>query len=135
LYEQLHLARLASTSRPSNALVCTPGRAGVTSPNAGARAANGDFGLFASANASRGTSTQIARKVDDIDATVHELPSRGVGLEQYNLPGLRTAYGIAEIDGNYPSKGIGERAAWFRDSEGNMSGIAQPVRAPPKGGR
>jgi hypothetical protein len=38
---------------------------------------------------------------------VHELPSRGVGFEQYNLPGLRTAEGIAEIDGNHPSKGSG----------------------------
>lgn len=53
-------------------------------------------------------------------------------LRAIRLPGLRTASGIAEIEGNYPSKGIGERAAWFRDSEGNMLGIAQPVRAPAK---
>jgi hypothetical protein len=63
---------------------------------------------------------------------VHELPSRGVGFEQHDLPGLRTASGIAEIEGNYPSKGIGERAAWFPDSEGNMLGIAQPAALPRK---
>jgi hypothetical protein len=41
---------------------------------------------------------------------------------------LRTSGGIADIDGNYPSKGArGERGAWFRDSEGNMLGIGQPV--------
>jgi hypothetical protein len=36
--------------------------------------------------------------------------------------------GIAATAGNYPSKGIGERAAWFRDSEGNLLGIGQPIR-------
>ena len=42
--------------------------------------------------------------------------------------GLITREGIAEVDGNYPSKGgIGERAAWFRDSEGNLLAIGQPV--------
>ena len=44
------------------------------------------------------------------------------------LPGLKTVDGIAEVSGNYPSKGgRGERAAWFRDSEGNMLGIGQPI--------
>src|SRR4029450_4696184 len=47
----------------------------------------------------------------------------------YDVPGLRTVGGIADIEGNYPSKGAGERAAWFRDSEGNVLGIGQPVRA------
>ena len=42
---------------------------------------------------------------------------------------MRTVDGIAEVDGNYPSSGAsGERAAWFRDSEGNLLGIGQPVR-------
>jgi hypothetical protein len=31
------------------------------------------------------------------------------------------------VAGNYPSKGSGERAAWFRDSEGNMLGIGEPI--------
>jgi len=35
--------------------------------------------------------------------------------------------GIVEVEGNYPSKGRGERAAWFRDSEGNLLGIAEVV--------
>jgi hypothetical protein len=48
-------------------------------------------------------------------------------FESYQVPGLTTVDGIAEIDGNYPSKGNGERAAWFRDSEGNLLGIGQPV--------
>ena len=34
---------------------------------------------------------------------------------------------IAEVAGNYPSRGSGEKAAWFRDSEGNMLGIGQHI--------
>jgi hypothetical protein len=52
-----------------------------------------------------------------------------VVFEEYDLPGLKTVGGIAQVAGNYPSRGgIGEKAAWFRDSEGNLLGIGQPVR-------
>ena len=68
-------------------------------------------------------------EVEDIEATVRELRVRGVEFEEYDLPGLKTVNGIAEIAGNYPSKGIGERGAWFRDSEGNLLGIGQPIRS------
>jgi catechol 2,3-dioxygenase-like lactoylglutathione lyase family enzyme len=87
-----------------------------------------DFALFRSAGASPGTFTQMGWEVDDIEAVVAELVRRGVVFEKVDLPGLRTVDGIAEIEGNYPSKGArGERAAWFRDSEGNMLGIGEPV--------
>jgi catechol 2,3-dioxygenase-like lactoylglutathione lyase family enzyme len=86
-----------------------------------------EFALFESAGASSGTFTQMAWTVDDVDATVAELRSRGVVFEDVDLPGLQTIDGIAEIEGNYPSKGSGERGAWFRDSEGNMLGIGQPI--------
>lgn len=67
-------------------------------------------------------------KVDDIEATVAELRSRGVVFEEFSLPGLTTVDGIAEVAGNYPSKGgFGERAAWFGDSEGNLIGIGQAI--------
>jgi hypothetical protein len=46
-----------------------------------------------------------------------------VVFEEYDFPGLTTVNGIASIEGNYPSKGSGERGAWFRDGEGNMLGI------------
>jgi hypothetical protein len=55
-------------------------------------------------------------------------------FEEYDAPGLKAVGGIAEIAGNDPSKGRGERGAWFRDSEGNLLGIGQPLRlsiAPP----
>jgi hypothetical protein len=50
-------------------------------------------------------------------------------FEEYDLPGLTTNNGIADVEGNYPSKGgKGERAAWFKDSEGNVFGIGQKVK-------
>jgi catechol 2,3-dioxygenase-like lactoylglutathione lyase family enzyme len=87
-----------------------------------------EFALFESAGAASGDHTQMGWEVDDIEATVAELSARGVVFEEYDLPGLVTVNGIADIDGNYPSKGSGERAAWFRDSEGNMLGIGEPVK-------
>jgi catechol 2,3-dioxygenase-like lactoylglutathione lyase family enzyme len=93
------------------------------------RCARGEFALFESAGASPGTFTQMGWEVEDIEATVAALKERGVVFEEVDLPGLRTVDGIADISGNYPSKGAsGERGAWFRDSEGNMLGLGQAVR-------
>jgi catechol 2,3-dioxygenase-like lactoylglutathione lyase family enzyme len=93
------------------------------------RCGSGYFGLFESAGTPSGSHTQMGWEVSDIDATVKELRRRGVVFEEYDLPGLKTIDGIAEITGNYPSSGgVGERAAWFRDSEGNLLGIGQAIR-------
>jgi catechol 2,3-dioxygenase-like lactoylglutathione lyase family enzyme len=90
--------------------------------------ASGVFALFQSSGASSGEFTQMGWDVEDIEATVAELRDRGVVFEEVDAPGLKTIDGIADVAGNYPSKGgKGERAAWFRDSEGNMLGIGQPV--------
>jgi catechol 2,3-dioxygenase-like lactoylglutathione lyase family enzyme len=91
--------------------------------------ANGEFAIFISAGLPFGTHTQMGWEVEDIEATVRELRVRGVEFEEYDLPGLKTVDGIAAITGNYPSKGVGERGAWFRDSEGNLLGIGQPIRS------
>ena len=89
----------------------------------------GEFALYASAGGSPGTFTQFGFEVDDIDETVAEMKRRGVVFEEVDIPGLQTTDGIADIEGNYPSKGgKGERAGWFRDSEGNLLGIGQPLR-------
>lgn len=92
------------------------------------RCSGTDFALFTSTGASAGTFTQMGWEVDDIEAVVAELKRRGVVFEDVDVPGLRTKDSIADIDGNYPSKGArGERAAWFRDSEGNLLGVGEPV--------
>jgi catechol 2,3-dioxygenase-like lactoylglutathione lyase family enzyme len=82
------------------------------------RMGEGEFGLFASAGAPSGYHTQMGFEVDDLEAVVAELKARGVVFEDE---------GVVEIEGNYPSKGRGELGAWFRDSEGNMLGLGQPI--------
>jgi catechol 2,3-dioxygenase-like lactoylglutathione lyase family enzyme len=81
--------------------------------------ASGVFCLYASAGAADGSFTQVAFYVDDLDSTVATLKERGVVFDDA---------GIVEIHGNYPSKGRGERATWFRDSEGNLIGLGEVVR-------
>ncbi len=92
------------------------------------RVGDTEFALFASGGRATGDHTQMGFEVDDIEATVAELKARGVVFEEVDAPGLRTRDGIADIDGNYPSKhASGERGAWFHDSEGNLLGIGQLV--------
>jgi catechol 2,3-dioxygenase-like lactoylglutathione lyase family enzyme len=63
--------------------------------------------------------TALTFEVDDIDHEVAELEGRGVRFEDYDLPGLKTERHIAKMDG--------ERAAWFKDTEGNILCIHQRV--------
>ena len=92
------------------------------------RCRSGEFALFESAGAPLGGHTQMTWEVDDLEAVVSRLQDRGVVFEDYDMPGLRTVDGIADIADNYPSKGgVGERAAWFQDSEGNLLSVGQPI--------
>lgn len=43
------------------------------------------------------TQTQIGWEVDDLRAELDELRSRGVTVEDYDLPGLKTENGIADV--------------------------------------
>jgi pimeloyl-ACP methyl ester carboxylesterase/catechol 2,3-dioxygenase-like lactoylglutathione lyase family enzyme len=96
------------------------------------RCGSGHFSLFQSSGSASGSHTQMAWEVDDIEAAVKELRRRGVVFEEYDLPGLKTINGIAEITGNYPSNGgVGEKGAWFRDSEGNLLSVGQAISGGP----
>jgi catechol 2,3-dioxygenase-like lactoylglutathione lyase family enzyme len=86
------------------------------------------FVVFQSTGKASGDATQMGWEVDDIEAVVADLASRGVVFDAVDVPGMKTVNGIADIDGNYPSKGVGERGAWFRDSEGNLLGIGEVIR-------
>ena len=56
-------------------------------------------------------------QVQGIERVVAELKKRGVKFEQYDLPGMK------EKDGIY--SGGGARAAWFKDSEGNILAVIE----------
>jgi len=61
--------------------------------------------------------SQAFWKVDDLEREMKELKSRGVKFEDYDLPGVKTVEGVAE--------GGGAKAAWFKDSEGNIMALIQ----------
>jgi predicted enzyme related to lactoylglutathione lyase len=77
------------------------------------------FAVFLSSGKSSGTHTQMALEVQDIDAAVKDLRTRGLKFEEYDSPGLKTKDGIAEI--------AGTKVAWFKDSEGNLFALGLPV--------
>ena len=77
------------------------------------------FAVFLSSGKSSGTHTQMALEVQDIDAAVKDLRTRGLKFEEYDSPGLKTKDGIAEI--------AGTKVAWFKDSEGNLIALGLPV--------
>jgi len=87
-----------------------------------------EFHVFLSSGAASGESTQMGFEVEHIEATVAELRERGVTFEVYDVPGFDWDGDILTVADNYPSKGPGERGAFFRDSEGNLIGLAQPTR-------
>ncbi len=55
--------------------------------------------------------------VDDLDGEMKELREHGVAFEEYDLPGLHTENGI------YAEEGM--RAAWFKDTEGNILSLTE----------
>ena len=91
------------------------------------RCAAGEFHVYLSAGSASGESTQLGFEVDDIDAVVEDLRARGVVFEEIDVPGFEVVNGLVKVEGNYPSKGTGERGIWFRDSEGNLLALAQPI--------
>lgn len=80
----------------------------------------GDASRFAcsvSSGRASGTHTQLAFSTSDIEAEVAELVAKGVVFEAYDYPTLQTVDGIAQMGPN--------RAAWFKDPEGNLIGIIE----------
>ena len=58
--------------------------------------------------------------VDNLEAVVAELKGNGVVFEEYDFDELKTVDGIA-------TTGEGLKAAWFKDSEGNILGIFEDM--------
>ena len=71
-------------------------------------------GMPAPANTTLG----FAVEADQFDALVAELRGKGVVFEEYDVPemGLKTVNGVATVDG--------VKAAWFKDTEGNIVNVA-----------
>ena len=74
--------------------------------------------LYPTPNAGTSQASQAFWEVDDIEREVAELKSRGVEFEQYDVPGGRKSPSGVVTAG-------GAKAAWFKDSEGNIMAIIE----------
>ena len=77
--------------------------------------------LYLTPNAGTSQASQAFWDVKDVDAEIRALKARGVVFERYDdLPGERSPEG-AVIEG-------GAKAAWFKDSEGNIMAIIETMK-------
>jgi predicted enzyme related to lactoylglutathione lyase len=73
--------------------------------------------LYPTPNAGTSAASQAFWEVEDIEREVAELKARGVSFEDYGMP---------NTTGNITTAG-GAKAAWFKDSEGNIMAIIQTL--------
>ncbi|MBA2960755.1 MULTISPECIES: VOC family protein [Ramlibacter] len=67
--------------------------------------------LFPKEGGTKADHTALSFEVKDIQASIRELQGAGVVFEDYDLPGLKTVGHVCVLGS--------EKAAWFRDTEGN----------------
>jgi predicted enzyme related to lactoylglutathione lyase len=75
--------------------------------------------LYPTPNAGTSKASQAFWEVQDVEREVAELKARGVKFEEYDAPGMKTVSGIATSGG--------AKAAWFKDSEGNILALVQSI--------
>src|SRR5256886_1115624 len=75
--------------------------------------------MYPTPNAGTSRASQAFWQVADVEREVAQLKARGVGFEQYDMPGEKSPSGVVTAGG--------AKAAWFKDSEGNILAIIQDV--------
>ena len=76
--------------------------------------------LYPTDNAGTSQASQAFWLVEDVDREIAELKKRGVVFERYDdMPGERSSEGAVTAGG--------AKAAWFKDSEGNILAIVQSL--------
>jgi predicted enzyme related to lactoylglutathione lyase len=73
--------------------------------------------LYPTPNAGTSQASQAFWQVADVEREVAELKARGVEFESYDMPGQQSENGIVTAGG--------AKAAWFKDSEGNIMAVIQ----------
>ena len=71
------------------------------------------FSVYQTEYAGQAGHTIAQFHVDDVEAEARALQAKGVALETYDMPGVEWDDGVA-------SMGDMGKAAWFKDSEGNI---------------
>jgi catechol 2,3-dioxygenase-like lactoylglutathione lyase family enzyme len=73
--------------------------------------------LYPTPNAGTSTASQAFWQVADVEREVAELKAKGVTFEDYDMPGMKDGIQTAG----------GAKAAWFKDTEGNILAIVQSL--------
>jgi catechol 2,3-dioxygenase-like lactoylglutathione lyase family enzyme len=81
------------------------------------RSGCGRFGIYRTEFAGTAKHTLMGWEVDNLEQEMTALRAKGVRFEDYDMPGLKTMNGVADVGG--------ERGAWFRDPEGNILAITE----------
>ena len=91
--------------------------------NPGARfnIGGGELYIYKSVGAGQSRHTLCAFEVEDIESEVGDLRNRGVTIEEYDMPGMKTENGIVDMGG-------GIKGAFFKDPDGNILGLGQRTR-------
>jgi catechol 2,3-dioxygenase-like lactoylglutathione lyase family enzyme len=75
--------------------------------------------LYATPNAGTSRASQAFWQVQDVEREVAELKARGVKFEDYDMEGEKSPSGVLTAGG--------AKAAWFKDTEGNIMAIVQEL--------
>lgn len=75
--------------------------------------------LYLTPNAGTSQASQAFWSVDDVDGEIEALKARGVSFEDYDMPGEKSPSGAVTAGG--------AKAAWFKDSEGNIMALVQTL--------
>jgi predicted enzyme related to lactoylglutathione lyase len=73
--------------------------------------------LYPTPNAGTSKASQAFWSVDDVDGLIVALKAKGVVFEDYDMPGEKSAAGAITAGG--------AKAAWFKDSEGNIMALIE----------
>jgi catechol 2,3-dioxygenase-like lactoylglutathione lyase family enzyme len=76
--------------------------------------------LYPTPNAGTSQASQAFWQVADVDREMEALKAKGVVFEDYDMPGEKSASGAITAGG--------AKAAWFKDSEGNIMALIQDLR-------
>ena len=75
--------------------------------------------LYQTPNAGTSQASQAFWSVQDVDREIEALKARGVVFENYDIPGEKSPSGAITAGG--------AKAAWFKDSEGNIMALVETL--------
>jgi catechol 2,3-dioxygenase-like lactoylglutathione lyase family enzyme len=81
---------------------------------------SGTLALLKKPEPTKAEHTALSFEVGDVADAVRELTGRGVLFDDYDLPGLKTVDKVCILGS--------EKAAWFKDTEGNILCVHETIR-------